>query len=118
MGVSAARGWLAADGEGPDRALGHVHVLLVLPAAGVEPWPAVTSRSAGLPPAWETNPRCRSASSIGPGGEGPSGGQRRRLRVAQAYLRHPGRLLLDEPTEGLYHRAARALLENLRSALA
>ena len=29
----------------------------------------------------------------------------------------PGLLLLDEPTEGLDHRAARALLENLRPAL-
>jgi ATP-binding cassette subfamily C protein CydC len=56
-------------------------------------------------------------SQIGPGGEGLSGGQRRRLGVAQAYLRHPGLLLLDEPTEGLDHQTARALLENLRSAL-
>jgi len=54
---------------------------------------------------------------IGPGGEGRSGGQRRRLSVAQAYLRHPRLLLLDEPTEGLDHQTARALLENLRSAL-
>jgi ATP-binding cassette subfamily C protein CydC len=54
---------------------------------------------------------------LGPGGEGLSGGQRRRLGVAQAYLRHPGLLLLDEPTEGLDHHTARALLENLRSAL-
>ena len=56
-------------------------------------------------------------SQVGPGGEGLSGGQRRRLGVAQAYLRHPGLLLLDEPTEGLDHQTARALLENLRSAL-
>jgi len=56
-------------------------------------------------------------SRIGPDGEGLSGGQRRRLSVAQAYLRHPGLLLLDEPTEGLDHQTARALLENLRSAL-
>ena len=57
------------------------------------------------------------ASEIGPGGEGLSGGQRRRLGVAQAYLRSPGLLLLDEPTEGLDRQTARALLENLRSAL-
>jgi ATP-binding cassette, subfamily C, bacterial CydC len=57
------------------------------------------------------------ASQLGPGGQGLSGGQRRRLGVAQAYLRHPGLLLLDEPTEGLDHHTARALLENLRSAL-
>jgi ABC-type molybdenum transport system ATPase subunit/photorepair protein PhrA len=62
--------------------------------------PAMTSRSAG------------------PGGDGLSGGQRRRLGVAQAYLRHPGLLLLDEPTEGLDRGTARALLGNLRSALA
>jgi ATP-binding cassette, subfamily C, bacterial CydC len=54
---------------------------------------------------------------LGPGGEGLSGGQRRRLGVAQAYLRRPGLLLLDEPTEGLDQHTARALLENLRSAL-
>jgi hypothetical protein len=51
------------------------------------------------------------ASQLGPGGEGLSGGQRRRPGVAQAYLRHPGLLLLDEPTEGLDHHTARALLE-------
>jgi ATP-binding cassette subfamily C protein CydC len=57
------------------------------------------------------------SSRIGPGGEGLSGGQRRRLAAAQAYLRRPGLLLLDEPTEGLDRETARALLGNLRSAL-
>jgi ATP-binding cassette subfamily C protein CydC len=57
------------------------------------------------------------AAQLGPGGEGLSGGQRRRLGVAQAYLRRPGLLLLDEPTEGLDQHTARALLRSLRSAL-
>jgi ATP-binding cassette, subfamily C, bacterial CydC len=55
--------------------------------------------------------------TLGPGGEGLSGGQRRRVSVAQAYLRRPGLLLLDEPTEGLDRHTARALLDNLRAAL-
>jgi ATP-binding cassette subfamily C protein CydC len=54
---------------------------------------------------------------LGPGGEGLSGGQRRRLAAAQAYLRRPDLLLLDEPTEGLDHATARTLLGNLRTAL-
>jgi ABC-type transport system involved in cytochrome bd biosynthesis fused ATPase/permease subunit len=57
------------------------------------------------------------ASEIGPGGERLSGGQWRRLGVAHAYLRYPGLLLLDEPTEGLGRQMARVLLDNLRSAL-
>ena len=57
------------------------------------------------------------SAKLGPGGEGLSGGQRRRLTAAQAYLRHPGLLLLDEPTEGLDRGTARTLLANLRSAL-
>jgi ABC-type bacteriocin/lantibiotic exporter with double-glycine peptidase domain len=57
------------------------------------------------------------ASEIGPGDQGLSGGQRHRLGVAQAYLRRPGLLLLDEPTEGLDRETALALLEALRSAL-
>jgi ATP-binding cassette subfamily C protein CydC len=59
---------------------------------------------------------CLSA-RLGTGGEGLCGGQRRRLAVAQAYLRRPALLLLDEPTEGLDRGTARTLLANLRSAL-
>ena len=53
----------------------------------------------------------------GPAAAGSSGRPAAPASVAQAYLRYPGLLLLDEPTEGLDHRTARALLENLRAAL-
>lgn len=43
-----------------------------------------------------------------------SGGQRRRLSVAQALLRHAAVLLLDEPTEGLDPQTAARLLSGVR----
>jgi ATP-binding cassette, subfamily C, bacterial CydC len=54
---------------------------------------------------------------VGPGGDALSGGQRRRLSVAQGVLRKPAVLLLDEPTEGLDNTTACDLLVGVRAAL-
>jgi ATP-binding cassette subfamily C protein CydC len=51
---------------------------------------------------------------VGPGGAALSGGQRRRLSVAQALLRHADVLLIDEPTEGLDASTATRLLAGVR----
>jgi ATP-binding cassette subfamily C protein CydC len=51
---------------------------------------------------------------VGPGGAALSGGQRRRLSVAQGLLRHPDVLLLDEPTEALDAPTAARLLAGVR----
>jgi ATP-binding cassette subfamily C protein CydC len=51
---------------------------------------------------------------VGPGGSALSGGQRRRLSVAQGLLRHADVLLLDEPTEGLDSHNASRLLAGVR----
>lgn len=52
---------------------------------------------------------------VGPGGSALSGGQRRRLSVAQGLLRHADLLLLDEPTESLDTATAAQLLDGVRS---
>lgn len=52
---------------------------------------------------------------VGPGGEALSGGQRRRLSVAQGLLRRAHVLLLDEPTEGLDTATAARLLGGVRA---
>jgi ATP-binding cassette subfamily C protein CydC len=52
---------------------------------------------------------------VGPGGAALSGGQRRRLGVAQVLLRRADALLLDEPTEGLDTATAARLLAGVRA---
>lgn len=61
-----------------------------------------------LPDGWDTR--------AGAGGVSMSGGQRRRLLLARALLADPAVLLLDEPTEGLDHDTATALMADLRAA--
>jgi ATP-binding cassette, subfamily C, bacterial CydC len=54
---------------------------------------------------------------VGPGGAFLSGGERRRLTLARAYLRTAPWLVLDEPTEGLDARTEQKVLHRLKARL-
>jgi ATP-binding cassette, subfamily C, bacterial CydC len=54
---------------------------------------------------------------VGPDGAALSGGQRRRLSVAQGLLLRPDVLLLDEPTEGIDTVTAARMLTGVREFL-
>jgi len=54
---------------------------------------------------------------VGPGGALLSGGERRRLTLARAYLRAAPWLVLDEPTEGLDARTEQRVLHRLKTRL-
>ena len=55
---------------------------------------------------------------VGPGGQRLSGGQRQRLAVARALVARADVVLLDEPTAHVDADEARALITDLRRALA
>ena len=54
---------------------------------------------------------------LGEHGEMFSGGERRRLSLAQALLKAPPLLLLDEPTTGVDYETAQHILATLRARL-
>ena len=53
----------------------------------------ISQMIAGLPNGYDT--------PIGEGGRGLSGGEKQRIAIARAFLKHPSLILFDEPTTGL-----------------
>ncbi|WP_255362171.1 thiol reductant ABC exporter subunit CydC [Blastococcus aurantiacus] len=97
LAVAAPRGALT----GPH---GEARMARALTAAGLGPL------LAALPAGLDT--------PVGAGGTALSGGERRRLAAARALLADRDVVLLDEPTAHLDPPTARALVEDLRTALA
>jgi len=97
LAVAAPRGVLT----GPD---GETRMARALTAAGLGPL------LAALPAGLDT--------PVGAGGTALSGGERHRLAAARALLADRDVVLLDEPTAHLDQPTARALVEDLRRALA
>jgi ABC-type transport system involved in cytochrome bd biosynthesis fused ATPase/permease subunit len=128
-GVDVHLGGIEAASIAPDELAGHVTLVaqdayvfdgtirdnlrLAAPSAGErELWAALAAAAlddtvAAFPAGLDT--------PVGPGGEALSGGQRRRLSVAQGLLRRADVLLLDEPTEGLDIATAARLLAGVRA---
>jgi ATP-binding cassette subfamily C protein CydC len=127
-GVDVHLGGVEAASIDPEELAGHVTLVaqdayvfdgtirdnlrLAAPAAGErELWEALAAAAlddtvAAFPAGLDT--------PVGPGGQALSGGQRRRLSVAQGLLRRAKVLLLDEPTEGLDTPTAARLLAGVR----